>query len=121
LIGTFTCSCGFTYARKQATDMFELGRVKAFGEVWHQRLNELSNDTLSIRAMARELGVDSKTVKKYLEQPLKESELQICPIPTSQLLLYRAEFIEIMQNNPQFSRSQLRKAYQKQYMYLYRH
>jgi len=26
-----------------------------------------------------------------------------------------------MQNNPQFSRSQLRKAYQKQYMYLYRH
>ena len=121
LIGTFTCSCGFTYARKQATDMFEFGRVKAFGEVWHQRLNDLSNDTLSIRAMARELGVDSKTVKKYLEQPLKESELQISPIPTSELLLYRTKFTEIMQNNPQFSRSQLRKAYQKQYMYLYRH
>mgnify|MGYP003407736141 CR=1 FL=1 len=121
LIGTFTCSCGFIYARKQSTDVFKVGRVKAFGEVWHQRLNELSNDKLSIRAMARELGVDSKTVKKYLEQPLKALEQQIAPTSTSELLLYREKFIEIMQNHPQYSRTQLHKAYQKQYMYLYRH
>lgn len=121
LIGTFTCSCGFIYARKQSKDMFKVGRVKAFGEVWYQRLNELSNDKLSIRAMARELGVDSKTVKKYLEQPLKASEQQVAPTPTSELLLYREKFIEIMQNHPQYSRTQLHKAYQKQYMYLYRH
>ncbi|MFJ8102914.1 TnsD family Tn7-like transposition protein [Lysinibacillus sp. NPDC093190] len=61
LIGTFTCSCGFIYARKQGTNIFKIGRVKAFGESWQQRLNELANENLSVRAVARELGVDSKT------------------------------------------------------------
>ncbi|GGG26541.1 hypothetical protein GCM10007425_21440 [Lysinibacillus alkalisoli] len=63
LIGTFTCSCGFVYLRKQSTDIFKIGRIKEFGYVWHQKLVELSCEDISIRAIARELGVDSKTVK----------------------------------------------------------
>lgn len=63
LIGTFTCSCGFIYARKHSTDVFKIGRVKEYGDVWHQKLRELSRENLSIRAIAKELGVDSKTVK----------------------------------------------------------
>ena len=66
LIGTFTCSCGFIYARKHTTDMFEIGRVKAFGGVWIERLNTLAQEKLSIRALAKILGVDSKTIKRYL-------------------------------------------------------
>lgn len=58
LIGTFKCSCGFIYARKQTTDMFEIGRVKAFGEVWIKKLEALEKETWSIRAMAEILGVD---------------------------------------------------------------
>ena len=56
---------GFIYARKQSTDIFKIGRVKEFGHVWHQKLIELSCENISIRAIARELGVDSKTVKIF--------------------------------------------------------
>ena len=69
-IGTFSCSCGFVYARKgpdtSLEDRFRIGRVKVFGEVWKSRLKQLSKKGLGTRAIARELGVDSKTVKKYL-------------------------------------------------------
>lgn len=120
LIGTFTCSCGFIYARKQSTDIFKIGRVKEFGHVWYQKLIELSRKNISIRAIARELGVDSKTVKKYLEQPSFKQDQQKVPMTVSKLDLYKAEFITIVQKHPQSSRTQLRKTYQKEYMYLYR-
>ncbi len=71
-IGTFSCSCGFVYARKgpdmSLEDRFRIGRVKAFGEVWKSKLKHLSWKGLGTRAIARELGVDSKTVKRYLEE-----------------------------------------------------
>lgn len=121
LIGTFTCSCGFIYSRKQSTDIFKIGRVKEFGHVWYQKLVELSRENISIRAIARELGVDSKTVKKYLEQPSYKQEQQKVPMTVSKLDSYKAEFITIVQKHPQSSRTQLRKTYQKEYMYLYRH
>ncbi|WP_419885301.1 TnsD family Tn7-like transposition protein [Paenibacillus sp. B-A-8] len=121
LIGTFTCSCGFIYARKQSTDIFKIGRVKEFGHVWHQKLIELSCENISIRAIARGLGVDSKTVKKYLEQPSFKQDQQKVSMTVSKLDSYKAEFIAIVQRHPQSSRTQLRKTYQKEYMYLYRH
>lgn len=121
LIGTFICSCGFIYARKHSTDVYKINRVKQFGEVWQQKLYELAQENLSVRAIARELGVDSKTVKKYLEQPLKELEQQIVsPFPL-ELNQYKKEFIKAMRNHPQHSRTQLRKVCQKEYAYLYRY
>ncbi len=71
-IGTFSCSCGFVYARKgpdmSLEDQFRIGRVKAFGEVWNSKLKQLSKKGLGTRAIARELGVDSKTVKKVFRE-----------------------------------------------------
>ncbi|WP_263642163.1 TnsD family Tn7-like transposition protein [Lysinibacillus fusiformis] len=49
LIGTFTCSCGFIYARKSPNreeDQFQIGRVKEFGEVWRTKLKQLANENL---------------------------------------------------------------------------
>lgn len=120
LIGTFTCSCGFIYARKHSTDVFKIGRVKEYGDVWHQKLRELSRENLRIRAIAKELGVDSKTVKKYLEQPYKQAQLK-APTTVSKLDVYKTKFITMMEKHPQLSRTQLCKTFQKEYMYLYRH
>ncbi|GGG26537.1 hypothetical protein GCM10007425_21430 [Lysinibacillus alkalisoli] len=39
----------------------------------------------------------------------------------SKLDAYKNEFIIIIQKHPQFTRMQLRKTYQKEYMFLYRH
>ncbi|MBG9840061.1 MULTISPECIES: TnsD family Tn7-like transposition protein [Bacillus cereus group] len=123
-IGTFSCSCGFVYARKgpdmSLDDRFRIGRVKLFGEVWKSKLKQLSKKRLSTRAIARELGVDSKTVKKYLER--HEVVSNQTKIENKALLKqYRNELIEGIQKLPNLSRTALRERFKKQYMFLYRH
>ncbi|PPA93922.1 TnsD family Tn7-like transposition protein [Brevibacillus laterosporus] len=75
-IGTFICSCGFVYARKgpdqNVQDRYRIGRVKNYGSVWMSKLEQLNSESMSIRAIARTLGVDSKTVLKYLSQDISE-------------------------------------------------
>lgn len=122
-IGTFACSCGFVYARKgpdrTEEDQFLIGRVKVFGHVWQKKLQELSKQGLSIRSIARELDVDSKTVKKYLEEfneisvKEKSNNLALCD-------LYRIEIVEGIKKHEDLNRTQIRGQFPKQYIYLYR-
>ncbi|MEC1305426.1 TnsD family Tn7-like transposition protein [Lysinibacillus capsici] len=121
MIGTFTCSCGFIYARKHTTPIFKIGRIKAFGEVWLRKLNELANENLSIRAMARELGVDSKTIKRNLEGNFESKQHEDSKTDDAQLAQYKQDLLEGMKKFPSLSRTQLRGKFQKQYMYVYRH
>ncbi|HFJ9429042.1 TnsD family transposase [Bacillus cereus group sp. BceL293] len=123
-IGTFSCSCGFVYTRKgpdmSLEDRFRIGRVKVFGEVWESKLKQLSKKGLGTRAIARELGVDSKTVKKYLER--HEVVSNQAKIENKVLFeQYRNELIEGIQKLPNLSRTALRERFKKQYMFLYRH
>ncbi|WP_067842646.1 TnsD family Tn7-like transposition protein [Amphibacillus sediminis] len=125
-IGTFQCSCGFIYARKgldkSNEDKCRIGRVKAFGDVWMDKLQVLAkNGDLSIRAIAEMLGVDSKTVKKYLlsmDRQKKEVESIVIPPMLQQ---YRQKLLEGIQIYPYDSRTQIREHFQKEYAYLYRH
>ncbi|MNM65091.1 hypothetical protein D3C81_765150 [compost metagenome] len=71
-VGTFTCECGFVYSRRGPdeadADMYRIGRIKSFGEVWRNKLLELSLLNLSLRQKAEILGVDPKTVVSQSEQ-----------------------------------------------------
>lgn len=116
-IGTFECSCGFVYAKKHSTDPFEIGRVKVFGDVWMEKLKSLAQQNLSIRALARELEVDSKTVKRYL---LRNVELKEVESNHDELETYKQELLNGIEKHQHLSRTALRKIYPKQYMYLYR-
>ncbi|MED1679105.1 TnsD family transposase [Bacillus subtilis] len=123
-IGTFKCTCGFIYARKgpdkSSEDRFRIGRVKQFGHVWQEKLKQLAEGDLSIRAIARELGVDSKTVKRYSSNSVEISKEASEP---SQKLMakYKQDIVEIIQEFPQLSRTTLREKCKKQYIFLYRH
>ena len=69
-VGTFTCSCGFIYSRKGPdkvdADRFRIGRIKAFGAVWEEKLRHLvEEEKLGMRTTARRLQVDANTVKRY--------------------------------------------------------
>lgn len=120
LIGTFTCSCGFIYTRKQTTDMFEIGRVKAFGGVWIEKLKTLAQEKLSIRAMAKILGVDSKTIKRYLSGSVELKQTASHGQSVDKLSQYKKELLNEIRQNPGLSRTELREKFPKQYMYLYR-
>jgi len=67
-IGTFRCACGFVYSRTgpdaKPDDQYKRSKIKSFGTLWETRLQTLWQDeTASLRAMARQLGVDPLTVK----------------------------------------------------------
>ncbi|MDQ6160952.1 TnsD family Tn7-like transposition protein, partial [Staphylococcus epidermidis] len=126
-IGTFECSCKFVYARKgpdpdkSSEDIYRIGRVKVFGHTWEAKLQALaSKEDLSIRAMAKTLGVDSKTVKKYLSKD-EQKEKSECKVNPQMLQQYQHQLLEGMQQYPNDSRTQIRERFQKEYIYLYRH
>lgn len=69
-IGTFSCTCGFTYQRTgpdtSAEDRLKMSKVKAFGYVWETKLSRLWEDeTASLRQMALQLKVDPLTIKRH--------------------------------------------------------
>ncbi|MBY0596492.1 TnsD family Tn7-like transposition protein [Bacillus bingmayongensis] len=70
-VGTFCCSCGFIYSRtgpdQSETDAYKIGRIKAFGSQWYEKLKETCQQNISYRAIARALNVDVNTVIKYLK------------------------------------------------------
>ncbi|MGE7114175.1 TnsD family Tn7-like transposition protein [Lysinibacillus sp. NPDC047702] len=120
MIGTFTCSCGFIYVRKHTTPILKIGRIKAFGVVWLQKLNELAIEKLSIRAMARELGVDSKTIKRYLNGNVELKQYEDSGAVEVKLAQYKQELLDGMKLFSHLSQTKLREKFKKQYIYLYR-
>jgi hypothetical protein len=66
-VGTFECPiCGFIYSRKMAGDVHTIGRIKKFGPVWENELLKIKDrKDLSLRAKARHMGCDPKTILKY--------------------------------------------------------
>lgn len=69
-IGTFSCGCGFSYARSgpdsSPDDRFRVGRVITFGPVWEAKLKQLWKDSsLSLSEVGRRLGVDPLTVRRH--------------------------------------------------------
>lgn len=123
-IGTFSCSCGLVYARKgpdqSQEDRLRIGRVKQFGQVWKEKLDQLSNTGLSTRTIARELGVDSKTVERYLSKDVEiyKREAAVDQGLTAQ---YKKDIAELIKQFPQLSRTAIRAKCEKQYIFLYRH
>lgn len=79
-VGTFMCSCGFSYSRRgpdcSEEDKLHRGRIKSFGSVWAGKLKQCIQEGLSYRAAARILGVDTNTVIKYAQAGMVEPKEQ---------------------------------------------
>lgn len=137
-IGTFSCSCGFTYTRKgpdlTADDIYRKDTVKSFGSVWETRLIELVNeDKMSLRGLAREMDVDPRTIVRYCQKlnlKLETNYMLNCNLdmkktfPENSLTekeSKRREFIAVLNSLETPTRSDLRKANYSTYTWLYRH
>jgi len=124
-IGTFTCKdCAFSYSRMGPDaleeDKYRIGRIKKFGPVWERKLDELyEGGKYSIRRISLELGVDSKTTKKYLNNDF--TNVTMNPNKEEQNILKdnRRRFIELRIGYPNYSRTELRKSSSRLYNWLY--
>jgi hypothetical protein len=126
-VGTFSCQCGFIYARRgpdiDPESRFKIGRIKAFGEKWHQKLlSFLIEKQCSLREMARRLNVDPQTVKHQLSVCLarkvllsKKNEDKV------KCNSYRSQLLILIRLFPDKSRTEIRNMIPGVYTWLYRH
>lgn len=143
-VGTFLCSCGFTYARTgpdmKAEDRFKSSKVIAFGHIWENRLRGLWEDaTISLRGVARQLGIDPLTVKRHatrLDLPFPRPARHCLPLKELQQLrshptllsgpepamqdVYRAKWSAVRQAHPTAGVKELRRSAPEVYVWLYR-
>ncbi|MFC8689557.1 TnsD family transposase [Brevibacillus porteri] len=125
-LGTFICTCGYIYTRNgidtQLNDRYT-GRVKEFGELWVKRLLELSNSNYSMREIARRLGVDTNTVKKYLQlQMLIKSPTDKNPQKIRlDISDHRESWTRHLEKHASLTRTELRNSCSAIYTWLYRH
>jgi hypothetical protein len=142
-IGAFCCSCGFIYCRTgpdtTMEDQFRITKIRAFGSAWEEKLKRLWTDsTVSLRGMARQLGVDPTTVKLHaaaLELPFpRQSKRQTNrsnrvlvasskiqeTVSGNTLENYRAEWLAAGRENPDLGRTALKSQFQRVYTWLRR-
>uniref|UniRef100_UPI001FE65D28 TnsD family Tn7-like transposition protein n=1 Tax=Microcoleus asticus TaxID=2815231 RepID=UPI001FE65D28 len=143
-IGTFCCTCGFSYCRtgpdRTEEDRLRITKIRAFGSIWENTLRELWQDpTFSLRGISRQLGVDPTTVKLHAatlsldfprhskrqtnqsQRKLVGSESKKQAVPEITLEKYRSEWLTARKNNPEAGRNILRKQFQRVYTWLLRH
>ncbi len=135
-LGTFTCSCGMIYSRsgeaQTEEDKIRIGRVITYGQVWEDKLRELVEvKKLGWRTTARELRVDTNTVKRYvalldLTPSWTKNKPQLKP---EKPLLSNAEeikqqkrdiWLKLQQENPKLAKTEIRKLAPDVYTWLYR-
>ncbi|MBD2203534.1 TniQ family protein [Calothrix sp. FACHB-1219] len=140
-VGTFSCSCGMIYCRtgpdETDEDKLRIGKVKAFGQLWEQKLKELVEvEKLGLRETARRLNVDARTIKRYVSllkltaywQARKENSSvdleevpKIHPNYAAELKCkHRQNWIALQAQNPEASKTTLRKLAPATYTWLYR-
>lgn len=134
-IATFTCDCGFIYKRSgpvsSESDKCQIGRVVQYGKVWEEKLRELVEMGLGLRETARRLKVDANTVKKYavklrLQVPwgtLSDNKKQVMVVSDfvkGYQMNYRNEWLRLIEQHPNKTKTELRMAHKALYTWLYR-
>jgi hypothetical protein len=140
-VGTFSCECGFSYARSgpnsSSEDRFRVGRMISFGQVWEAKLKGLWKDTsLSLSEVGRRLGVNPLTVRRHaarLKLPPSRSGRRPKPLnPDVQLKgardpmvlvekrrACRAKWIAAMRQSPKITLKALRRKHPREYAWMH--
>jgi hypothetical protein len=122
-IGVFSCSCGYKFS--QAAEPGSRIRILDLGPLFETRLRELLAFAKSLRAAARALSVDPKTVLRHAQRlglptPWKAHPKRFTAVNlTSETI--RTRWSTAHQNAPHLSLTQLRKLFPAEYFWLYRH
>jgi hypothetical protein len=130
-IGSFACSCGFIYTRT-GSDVdhdarFRIGKVQSYGQVWKQKLRDLVLNGKSIYEISKILDVDPATVKKYIDITFGTPPCQDISGNCTEVYISddvennkKNEWLTLIQQYPDKSKTELRKLKPALYTWLYR-
>jgi len=138
-VGTFSCECGFVYARtgpdETPDDRHRISKMKVFGRVWEDTLRRLWADpALSVSGIASRLEVDPLTVRRHAERlQLASSGSRRVPSLSPALRLkavspeaeqarkrreHRALWLEVMKRCPKPNMKSIRGSLSRTYAWL---
>lgn len=142
-VGEFQCNCGYTYLRSSSDSSdkedYEVGKVMKLGHLWETKLIKLIKDNLSLNQIERKLGTSQNTIKKYaaklglndyLDKHCKPSNVkndksnkqQIKELKKQRKIKeYRKQWLDLIEENPLATITQLREMNITAQDYLYRH
>ncbi len=111
------CNCGHKYTHSYIASQHKyFVRIKEYGSVWHSKLNQLLVEKkMSIRAIARMLGCDSKTINKF-----KSIKVVGDSTPKTELKEKQEIWQQHIRKNPKFGITELRKKKPALFAFLYR-
>jgi hypothetical protein len=135
--GTFSCECGFSYARSgpdsSPEDRFRAGRMISFGPVWESKLKGLWKDSsMSMSEVGRRLGVDPLTVRRHAARLKLPSSKRGTPLKLAarlkrdailmarqkKLRACRSKCLAAMRQNPKLTLGALRHKLPREYAWL---
>jgi len=139
---TFTCPiCGLAYRRigpdEKDEELFSFTNYVAFGKLWESELKaKWEDETLSLLALSRHLGVDPRTVKRHAQRlklvwprphhrhgqtptPLVGKKTAV--IPDQLRHLKRTEWLYLCQQHPDWTTKQIRQEKPSLAAWLWRH
>jgi hypothetical protein len=140
--GLFSCSCcGFVYYRtgpdSSIDDRFRYTKVESFGPFWETEMQKLWEcSTISIRAIARQLGVCPNTIKiciarlglsltrgrnKHIKAVVPCHSRASRISKSERAKIYKAEWLTALEANPGASLKILQSKREKVYSWLSRH
>nr|WP_242058909.1 TnsD family transposase [Cytobacillus firmus] len=134
-VGTFRCDCGFVFSRrgpdKDKKDRYRIGTIKEYGHVWKDKLTQLVNDGHSLSEISRELEADRATIKKYAAELDLVVPWKLPKVKTKiadghsddfekQLNERKNKWLELQEEYPEKSKTELRVMLPEVYAYLYR-
>lgn len=134
-VGTFRCDCGFVFSRRgpdqNKDDKYRIGTIKDYGHVWKAKLTELVDEGNSLTEIAKEMQADRATIKKYavvlklkVQWKLPKFEKKEVNVPLddfkSQLNERKNRWLELQEEYPEKSKTELRKLATDVYAFLYR-
>lgn len=115
----YACDCGFEYSSSKLSPNPKPIRVIQYGSLWEEKLIELKENNISIRAMGRIMKADSKTVKLHLK---RIGEPVVGNADYLQLLGdQRDNWLAVRKRFPDSGINAVRKLHPALYAWLYRH
>ncbi|TWT08190.1 hypothetical protein FQV26_10380 [Planococcus sp. CPCC 101016] len=119
-VGEFQCQCGFAYVRSgpdiSSEDFYRIGKMKSYGKLWNDKLEELIASGNSLASICIELNVSGNTVKKFAsilniktswKQPLMKQDRYEDSRLLEELATKRESWLMLLMENATKSRSKL--------------
>ena len=133
-LGTFSCSCGMVYNRTASPNNqdsnYRIGKVITYGAIWERRLQELVEvEKIGLRATARELKVDPRTIKNYVDKlylnpswTSRQNQQKSVTIKNTESLKNqkRQQWLNLQKDYPTATKTTLRNLDPAIYSWLYR-